>query len=671
MKKTLILLLVVSFAITLSAQKAVVKPGIKSVKAITAQRVGIDPGVSAPSMLSARPTQLKAGDGTNSVTVVPLGTSANGLGWSYGGGQKTLVWADDRLNTITAFHRMGGPDDPGGYSGDLAYDISKDGGNTWTTMTECWNAVENSGGTYYEDAGRYPNHAIYNPEGNTNPDNAYVSFFGPTTSATNGDLWGGYCIGTSRIGDPTDSTREWRKVSPTSGILQYIPDGYTITKTGSGEAWVTDIHQDWSTGTVVYMGNLLINHGIWNDTEHKFDFTEYLMDFPTIDGSRPVQSKVAFSPDGMTGYIAVLADNGEVPIAAGNSYFPVFYKTTDGGMSWDGPISVTLGGPDGIWEVENYLTDAQLAELFLPPVPARDEVPYTTAFDFDLAVDAWGNPHIAVVVGVTGSDVYSIVSAYPYTCVFDITSWDGGETWTGHQMGRPKTFRGTFGTDYTEDNRTQIASTLDGTKMFVTWLDTDLPGITDNNQPDVYCRGLNVETNLLTTIDSSGYYLPKPHNVTAFSEAMWQAYFQITSTYVLEDASVYTIPIGYEFMSNPQDLGAWVRLMYIKDFTLRDDDFRYVGIQESQAPNKNLVVTQNNPNPVDDITSFNITLNEPSAVAVSVTNITGQKVMELPAKQYGSGTHTITLDVSQTGNGVYMFTVQAGNERISRKMILK
>jgi len=671
MKKTFILLLVLAVILQVSAQKAMLRPGIKTVKAITDQRIGIDPGVAAPSMVSAQPVPLKNGTGTDAVTIVPLGTQANGLGWGYAGGQKTLMWADDHLNTVTAFHRMGGPDDPGGNSGDLAYDISTDGGNTWTKNTECWNAAVNSGGTYFEDAGRYPNHAIYNPEGNTDPGNAYVSFFGPTTSATNGDLWGGYCIGTSRIGNPADSAREWRKVSPTAGILQYIPDGYVITKNGSGEAWVTDIHQDWSTGTVVYMGNLLINHGIWNETGHKFDYTEYLMDFPTIDGSRPAQSKVAFSPDGMTGYIAILADNGEVPFIAGTSYFPILYKTTDGGMSWEGPISVSLGGPDGIWEVMNYLTDAQLAELFLPPVPARDEVPYTTAFDFDLAVDAWGNPHIAVVIGVTGSDVYSIVSAYPYTCVFDITSWDGGVTWTGHQMGRPKTFRGTFGTDYSEDNRTQIASTLDGTKMFVTYLDTDLPGITDNNQPDVYCRGLDVSANTLTAVDSSGIILDKAHNVTAFSEAMWQAFFQTTATYVLEDNGVYTIPIGYEYMSNPQDLGQWVRLMYIKDFTFSGADFLLTGVHDSPKPLPSFVVTGNSPNPSTGSTSFDIQLSNPALIAVEVTNLAGQTVLSVPATYYLSGSHKITLDTHHLSGGVYFYTVQSGNERISQKMMVK
>ena len=41
---------------------------------------------------------------------------------------------------------MGGSLDPGGYSGDLGYDISTDGGMTWTNMVECY--ISNiSGGT--------------------------------------------------------------------------------------------------------------------------------------------------------------------------------------------------------------------------------------------------------------------------------------------------------------------------------------------------------------------------------------------------------------------------------------------------------------------------------------------------------------------------------------------
>jgi len=646
------------------SQKAVLKPGIKSVKAVTEQRIGIEPLVTAPSIVSAQP-EMKSGDATNAVTIVTLGSSANAYGWGYAGGQKTLVWADDDINTVTLFHRMGGPQDPGGYSGDLGYDVSKDGGNTWTKMVECWTAQENSGGTYYEDAGRYPNHGIYNPAGNTDPNNAWVSFFAPTLAGTNGaGSWGGYAIGTSRIGDPTDTTREHRRQSPTPGVFQYIPDGYTVTET-TKEAWVTDLHQDWTTGTVVYMGNVLSNHGIWNTAENKFEYTEYLVDFPTIDGSRPAHDKVAFGPDGLTGYIAVLADNGEVPFAAGNSYFPILYKTTDGGMSWEGPISITLGGPDGIWEVMNYLTDAQIAELFLPPLPARDEIQYTTAFDFDLAVDAWGNPHIAVVVGPTGSDVYSIVSAYPFTCVMDLTSLDGGQTWMAHQMGRPKAFRGTFGADYTEDNRTQISSTKDGSKIFVSWLDTDLPGITDNNQPDIYCRGLDVAQNKLTAVDSSGVILDRAHNVTAFSEGMWQSFFGTASTYVFEDATGWTIPLAYEEMANPQDPASVVTFKYILDFKFTNADFLITSVNEQPEMKNNFTVNQRN------FSTFDVTLSQPAKVTVSVTNLTGQVVNSIPAANYTSGTHQFTVATDNLPGGIYVVTVQAGTERISRKMIVR
>ena len=71
---------------------------------------------------------------------------------------------------------------------------------------------------------------------------------------------------------------------------------------------------------------------------------------------------------------------------------------------------------------------------------------------------------------------------------FDVFTTDGGTTWDAYKCGNITQFRGNFPDDtYTEDNRIQIASTMDGDKMFITWLDTKLEGATENNAPDVIC----------------------------------------------------------------------------------------------------------------------------------------------------------------------------------------
>jgi hypothetical protein len=259
----------------------------------------------------------------------------------------------------------------------------------------------------------------------------------------------------------------------------------------------------------------------------------------------------------------------------------------------------------------------------------------------------------------------SEVSGYIFTCAADIFTLDGGETWQAHILGRQKTFRGTFGTDYTEDNRIQIASSWDGTKMFVTWLDTDLPGVTDNNQPDIWLRGIDVVNNTLTLIDGEN----KPYNVTEFSEAMWQSYFNATSHYVFDDGDEYTIPLAYQ-IGNPEDPAVEVQFYYITDFKVPETDFVYVGIDETNLK-ASFEVSQNFPNPANGSTTVTVSLEEPTTLSFELFNLMGQKVFEVPAQNYSSGVQPFTFDASNLSDGVYFYTVTSGETKITKKMIVE
>jgi hypothetical protein len=313
-----------------------------------------------------------------------------------------------------------------------------------------------------------------------------------------------------------------------------------------------------------------------------------------------------------------------------------------------------------------------LAELYEPPIPDREEIPFTTAFDFDLSVDAWGNPHIAVICGVT-SDPYTIVtglsevSGYIFTGAFLLSSLDGGENWVGTELGRLKTFRGTFG-DLTEDNRIQISRTHDGTKMFVSWLDTDLPGVVDNQQPDIWCRGIDVsQTPYVRTTNANGEDLPD--NVTEFSEGMWQAYFHAMGNEVLVNGDVYTIPFVYEQM-NPEDPAVEVQFKYIQDFMYSSADFTLVGVEEGEELST-FEVGQNFPNPATGTTTVSVTLEENTSLSFELFNMMGQKVFEVAAQSYSAGVQPFTFDASNLSSGVYFYTVTAGETQVTKKMIVE
>ncbi len=605
-------------------------------------------------------------EGSDFVSTVNIGTSGNAYGYAVGAG--SFVCVNQELNTVTNFHLMGGYLDPGGYTGDLGYDISTDGGLTWTNMIEIYTARDSSGGGYFTDAARYPNHGIYNPIGNTEPNDAYVAFFATTLEGVPGNPGYEYLHGRGNIGNPDDTTRNFIPSDTAMGIFQYIPEGYTMT--ALGEFWALDLNQDWSSGTIDFREELILNRGIWNEDIEDFEVTQSLLPCETLDAQRPCCLRVEFSPDGQIGYIVVLADNGMVSISEGRSLYPILWKTTDAGDTWTGPISVSIAGGDGIPEVQNFLSDEELAELFGTPIPDVEDIEFTTAYDFDLSVDAWGNPQIAVICGITGEDPYSIitgmseVTGYIFTSAFLINSMDGGENFSAYDLGRQKTFRGTFG-EITTDNRIQISRSHDGTKMFVSWLDTDIPGVTDNQQPDIYARGVDLVTHWITHAN----YELRPNNVTEFSEGMWQAYFFAMGNEVLSDNfnEGWTLPYVYLQM-NPEDPAAAVQFKYVQDFYFTQADF-WIGIDE--LANGGIEVSQNYPNPAKGTTTVTVSLREPANISFEVLNITGQKVFELAKQKYSNGQHQISFDVSQFPDGVYFYKLATDEGQMSRKMIVE
>jgi hypothetical protein len=675
MKNALLLLIALAVVtVGYSQNKPVLKQDLRTNIAIKADRVGMELEKTKPIVTNSvnTPASYKSANDVNFVTVISIGTASNAYSYGYAGGQKAIVSANNDINTVSHVHRMGGTLDPGGYSGDLGIDISTDGGMTWSNMNEVYTSTI-SGGTYNTDAARYPNHGIWNPAGNTDPNNAYIAFWGATLDGTNGSgSWGGEAYGRAKIGAlTTDTTKNlFTSVPPYYG---YIPDAYDVSK--DGIIIVCEPNQDWTSGTVVYESSLTVYRGVWDEGVEDFVFDRSLVDFPTVDGSRPVHVKFAFGPDGQTGYIGVITDNGSVtPLYDSSYYYPVFIKTSDGGQNWGDPVAVRLDGPDGLPGVLNYLRDTQIDSLFNPPVPARDEIAYTTAFDCDMAVDAWGNPHMSVVIGVGGSSAYSIVTASGYGGAFDVYSTDGGTTWDAVEMGPLTQFRGTFGTDYTEDNRIQITTTQDGRMVFVSWLDTQLEGATENTSPDIFCRGFSVvnanpaKWNLSKTDGG----LDAPDNVTTFSEAMWQAYFCASSRFAFNDESfeTFTIPFAYEALTTPFDPTLPVQYKYIQDFSFTAEDFLYVGVKENGNA-KPISVSQNYPNPFGQDSRIDVTLPQASNLSLKVTNLVGQEVLNLNKGYVGAGSYSFTVDASKMQSGVYFYTVTAGENEVTKRMIVK
>ena len=609
------------------------------------------PSGTLPSPSHSRvPTELK---GTAAVNAIPIGQSGNAWGFSYM--RTTFLWANNDINSISFIHRMENP--PG--TGFLAYDISTDGGTTWSLNNQVYDPT--LGDAYNA---RYPQGVIYNPEGNTDPDNAYFSYLAPTLDASNASssgTWGGYTWGAQKLSEGAMATQV--NYPSDNGFYQYLPSGFTVTQLG--DAWVVDEENDGTSGEYVFSDNLIVGHGIWNDGIENFEYTwEHLpLEINPENGINDV--KVAFSPDGMTGWICALTDR--IPALDQTWYHPVLFKTTDGGQTWsDDPIEVQFGGDDGLDAIKEFISDDLLIEFYAPdPVPPRDEIPYFMGYHMDMAVDAWGNPHILGGVAICDLDAQSWWNYEGVFAMFHIYTDDQGETWKAFNIDYLTTFDYEYsggGSTMKQYNRPQVATTEDGAIVFFSFLDTRIESVIENSDPDIFFREYIPEMEM---------HGEEVVNVTSLSNAMWNSRWGCMSRYVFaevtEDGNYEcTIPFVYEEMTS-SDISLPVQFWYIPDFTRS-----YVVTRINEDPDQSTVIaSQNFPNPFRGETHFNINLLEESDVEVSVYNTAGQLVKAFDFGSLGNGPHQLTLKFQDLNDGIYFYSLRAGETSVNGKMIVK
>ncbi|MCF6170142.1 MAG: T9SS type A sorting domain-containing protein [Bacteroidales bacterium] len=587
----------------------------------------------------------------NIVSIVDLGTAPNALGYWQ---KLSCLWVVPGLNTVTNM--------PGQGNLSLAYDISKDGGQTWDTMMRV---------TTSPYSGRWTNHGIFNPSGNT--DDAYLAYF--SSSYVDENTGWGYLHGVGSIGDTAYHTAS---VLPSDERFHQVSvQGFDITS--DGKVFAVGANQDWTSDTFDYYDSLIISRGSWDEDFEDFVYVRESLE-ALIDSTlgEPVDIKIAFGQDGQTGYIVMIGNNGEAEEVEGfKNLYPIYWKTTDGGENWDGPNVIQLDGPTGMNGIVNHhLTDEQIAGLFGDVPPPRTEISYTTAFDCDIAVDAWGKLHIAVMVGPTGADPFSIITAEGYLGAYDLLDENPYNPFCAIEMGRPRTFRGTFG-DMSQDNRIQITTSPTADKIFISWLDTDLEDQVENTSPNIWVRGFDP----ITYIRTWGSPVENgPINVTLFSEGMWQAYLGTAPKYAFESDGDYTIPYVYLDM-DPTDPLMPVQFKYIQDFTIGYYDWPsewdpylfcgWVGIEEQSSLQQPLFVSGNVPNPFREETTIQLELYKSENVSVTVYSITGRQLFVKDFGRLEEGSQQLVLRLKDFSPGVYFYTVTAGQNRVTKKMVVE
>ena len=137
-------------------------------------------------------------------------------------------------------------------------------------------------------------------------------------------------------------------------------------------------------------------------------------------------------------------------------------------------------------------------------------------------------------------------------------------------------------------------------------------------------------------------------NTSYILPASWMAN---SNSSVYAPSYAYTAPFAYEHH--------WI-------------EFKLTADQTGFATTKinNLSVGQNQPNPFNGTTTINYSLSTKENVNLVVYNVAGAKVMEISEGVKAAGNHSIQLNGGQLNAGVYYYTVTAGVNSITKKMIV-
>lgn len=276
-----------------------------------------------------------------------------------------------------------------------------------------------------------------------------------------------------------------------------------------------------------------------------------------VDSIAFVTPKVAFSPDGMDGWIVALSN--QPGTGADSNLTPLAWHSSDAGLTWTGPQEVDFSN----WQC---LRDS-LQTGSLPVLP-------TTAFEFDLTVDNLGNPHIltAIMNRPSGAEYTVLPGARKW--VVDISTPDQGNTWNGMLISPLSTFRGevsNFIETYFWDHSFQIGRNPEGNRIFYLWTDTDTTGFNDptvseNMAPDLFTAGFSL-------FDSSAA-LPK-NWTNADLILSGKINFPHLAPEILSDtvgADTHVLPIVFSFFTSTSSpiLGDRV---YLPEITIAESDF--------------------------------------------------------------------------------------------------
>jgi len=560
-----------------------------------------------------------------------------------------VVSAQPGANMITFGNRAGGSF--GATGNDLRIAFSTDLGNSFTNFTV--SPLAGSGFMF-----RYPSVSIFNPAGNSNTENMLAVYSGPFTDAAG---WKGQYYGSCNL-DGTNVNTTFDNNEPTVYInhlnmgLVALPDGHVHVASNRLDGTSTSYtHEGWE-----------VQNGMYNAETNTIDWADEPVKIipELLEDGRTDADRMVFSADGSVGYIVATGIDADPEYNIYGVEWPIVYKTTDHGVTWD-----------------------KIPAFDFSELKAFNEYLWPLRADFDKVVPKWynkwaaaenqssngvtvdknGNLHIAGFVRSTYSihpDSLNYVYSEEPSLMFNVFM-EGDGTWNAIFVDSIRTEKHVFST-LDLDQRISMSRTEDGSKVFVTWADTDTrlwgSTFTTNMAPDVFSWGIDIDSRLYTD----------PTNFTAFSDIWGDNFWLHVSDMVLTEGDMYHVPVSTSTSGATADDA--VTHHFVSGISFLESEFININNKYSVLPNgsANLVsVKQNFPNPFNGTTQVDVTLAKTAQVSLEVYNIVGQKVYEIPARNLGEGVHTFQINAANLKAGIYTYSVIANGERTTRQMMVK
>lgn len=610
-------------------------------------------------------------DRTTAFTAQTIGTSANVYSIIRGVENQTFAVPD--LNVVGFTHRNNSTNFSGSgawANGLTRFDLSTDGGNTFSNDLGPL-MVDEGTGNLGSIRPRFPQGVLV-PMGTAVADLRLVA---TSTAWVNNTAGGGADWGwglrmlawdianftAAQVNDPFSNTTKWFEV-PQNRYDGLIESGLCYNKDANGtyRAWLVNNYYNTAEKFLdtlyIFKGEFTNNAQAMNWTMQKVKVgTSY---DPTDSSARMSSPVMEFSPNGQYGWIGFGAnldhDNNPYNIESFWGQNVVFYKSSDYGQTWTGPIEVDLTQfPDLIEALKVVFVDS-----LGNPTDSTSQVPMVLS-DVDITVDVNGNPHFFCSVynhsfrNTPAPDSLGFLNVAPKVLV-DVTTPDQGQTWDVRII--DTLYFSQWFQDINDQQSlrefswVQVGRSQNGRVIGYVYINDTSANFTNTGISNVWSAGFRVTDSAVAT--------PMGHsNGSSFNGIVFWP--QLSPIFLENPGQEFVLPIAFttETAGIPSSgVVQWYYTGSVKLDTTRfgASDTSTVNIRPQVKANVPVIAY---PNPVKDVVS--ITTQITGNAIIEVNDIQGRKLVLKVVS--GKGRINETLDLSKLPQGIYFIKVTTSN----------